>query len=761
MVQTEQMTRHTLRSLLELHDVHIPQLQRDYAQGRKNKQNIRKTFVRQLLETLQGEGLRLNLDFVYGYIKNKVYFPLDGQQRLTTLWLLYWYLAPSEACAESQDWLVRFSYRTRSTAERFCKAIVEHMVELRGENVVEAITKHSPWFRSSWSYEPTVSAMLEMLQEIEAQVSVLDRQMLWARLSADVEHAAITFDSIDIRSEDFSLTDELYIKMNARGKALTNWECYKAQLIETLSQVDKTYSYRDSDIRCVDYFSQRIEQEWLDLFWTPEAPDPTKSEQEMLGFCLNIARLCFFFRAGEHLIEDFERVEGNKYRIFAEVEYADRLIYALDFLYKLSLGEGVRAFFSQLATGLSLFSESNLFDEVCKEKCDVRSLVLFFFVLEYTRRHSLTACDEPLRDFVRVLRNQLERTRSFDKGKVLYESNVRINHFNKYWRDWGKLTAAREVYHLLAEQPEDYLNKYEREKAILLRDYPALKGSLQRAEEHPLLRGLIGVLQTEAWAQTLPVWTEALYEIWEQDETIIAQALITCGYQGAFVKEVDYRKREAWFMGSGLRWATILTFAKRDLGKRANLDMEIKEPIRLLLATYLGRREADPIAKLHGIVKDFLDTSEPRDWRYYFCKYPEMLKGKTCYFAWVPGNNFDVRHMSSYSSTPLVAYNHNPYFMAVQGLEPRVQRHESIGADSKVLKVADSLYLDAADKSGWRIVLADSPKLTLEECQKVFRSFGISEDELLLCETEAQDRVMVAADFCREILNLIPQEKND
>lgn len=216
-------TRHTLQTLLTENDVHIPQLQRDYAQGRKSESEIRKTFIEQLRTILETDGQHLNLDFIYGYIKNNVYYPLDGQQRLTTLWLLHWYLAPQEACSEAKEWLKNFGYRTRITAERFCLLLVEHIEELRGAEVVNHIKCNSPWFHRSWEDEPTVAAMLVMLKEIETQMGELDRSKLWKRLTAQKDQTAITFDSIDIHSEDFNLTDELYIKMNARGKPLTEW----------------------------------------------------------------------------------------------------------------------------------------------------------------------------------------------------------------------------------------------------------------------------------------------------------------------------------------------------------------------------------------------------------------------------------------------------------------------------------------------------------------------------------------------------------
>ena len=61
----------------------------------------------------------MGLDFVYGDVKDGVLRPLDGQQRLTTLFLLHWYVASlADELDPDAAWL-RFSYATRPTARDF------------------------------------------------------------------------------------------------------------------------------------------------------------------------------------------------------------------------------------------------------------------------------------------------------------------------------------------------------------------------------------------------------------------------------------------------------------------------------------------------------------------------------------------------------------------------------------------------------------------------------------------------------------------
>ena len=79
----------------EISKIEIPIIQRDYAQGRDNAKTtkIRGLFLDSLIKAIESDKESIELDFVYGDIKNGNFQPLDGQQRLTTLYLLYWYFA--------------------------------------------------------------------------------------------------------------------------------------------------------------------------------------------------------------------------------------------------------------------------------------------------------------------------------------------------------------------------------------------------------------------------------------------------------------------------------------------------------------------------------------------------------------------------------------------------------------------------------------------------------------------------------------------
>ena len=79
---------------VQLKKIIIPIIQRDYAQGRQNPDvnRVRDRFLDSLYDAVTEEPIVL--DFVYGDVDaDGTMTPLDGQQRLTTLFLLHWYAA--------------------------------------------------------------------------------------------------------------------------------------------------------------------------------------------------------------------------------------------------------------------------------------------------------------------------------------------------------------------------------------------------------------------------------------------------------------------------------------------------------------------------------------------------------------------------------------------------------------------------------------------------------------------------------------------
>ena len=235
---------------VQLKQIAIPIIQRDYAQGRQDPDvnRIRSCFLDSLYAAVTEKPI--TLDFIYGNIDDKgIMTPLDGQQRLTTLFLLHWYAARKQNIpVEDMEFLKRFSYETRYSARYFCLELIDYTPTFADVLSKEIINQ--AWFPLDWKKDSTISSMLVMLDAIDAKFS--DVPDLWDKLKDN----AITFYFLPIK--DMGLTDDLYIKMNSRGKPLTMFEHFKAELEREIRSQDEEIANR---------VIAKIDREWTDLLW--------------------------------------------------------------------------------------------------------------------------------------------------------------------------------------------------------------------------------------------------------------------------------------------------------------------------------------------------------------------------------------------------------------------------------------------------------------------------------------------------------------
>ena len=238
------------QNVVQLKKIIIPIIQRDYAQGRKGSDvsRIRSRFLESLFKAVTEKPV--TLDFVYGDIDDEGNMtPLDGQQRLTTLFLLHWSAAKKgNVPKEEYGFLKKFSYETRYSARYFCIDLVDFNPEFK-----KAISKEivdQAWFPLDWEKDPTISSMLVMLDAIDKTFEKVPN--LWDKL----KEKCITFYFLPIK--DMGLTDELYIKMNSRGKPLTMFEHFKAELEREIRSIDENLANR---------IMSKMDREWTDLLW--------------------------------------------------------------------------------------------------------------------------------------------------------------------------------------------------------------------------------------------------------------------------------------------------------------------------------------------------------------------------------------------------------------------------------------------------------------------------------------------------------------
>lgn len=243
----------------------IPLLQRDYVQG--GREDVISPFIDSLLEK------DTDLNYIYGYEEDGCFVPIDGQQRLTTLWLLYLYLYSRKH--QMDDFKVRMKFSFREYAEDFCERLCEHL-----DNLLDGINEKAKldetiinqrWFIRSWLSNASVKNMLRTLKIIHRKIEAENLEYIWTKL-ANSTLPSISFSFLQM-DEESGLDDDIYIKMNGRGRKLTVFENLKSYMDEHVS-----------DLCFADEWKSNMDNVWTDMFWKnrnlqQEHPEEIDDEQ--------------------------------------------------------------------------------------------------------------------------------------------------------------------------------------------------------------------------------------------------------------------------------------------------------------------------------------------------------------------------------------------------------------------------------------------------------------------------------------------------
>lgn len=276
----------------------IPKIQRPYAQGRMSRKDIRTNFLEDIFSQLEIKDKILELNFVYGTMTDGTFELLDGQQRLTTLFLLSWYLAINDPDVDGiMSRLGKFTYETRTTSSSFIKKLVDRKLTIEKLPSGEKFPDTTPgkfiaslgWYTGAFSKDSTVTGMLVMLDAIDEKYKSLkkDERPSYSDLSR------IQFYLLDLKR--LGLTDELFIKMNARGLQLTPFENFKAELSGWIrsdpfsdGRFEANVQGKTEKLPLWLFFCSSMDGVWNDRFWIK----PTGEDLDDLG--ASEANLRFF-----------------------------------------------------------------------------------------------------------------------------------------------------------------------------------------------------------------------------------------------------------------------------------------------------------------------------------------------------------------------------------------------------------------------------------------------------------------------------------
>lgn len=633
-----------------IRQIEIPLIQRDYAQGREQAsvRRIRKEFLDALYVAVTGGG-PVSLDFVYGSISDGKLEPLDGQQRLTTLFLLHWYLAArADRLEEARGWK-NFRYATRASARDFCARLVAFRPP-HDEGALSEWIRDQAWYRHTWRHDPTIQSMLVMLDAIDERFRSADFKGAWERL-VDVREPAVTFRLL--ATDKLGPGEELYVKMNSRGRPLTPFENFKARFEGMLKVVDGARA-RD--------FERKVDGAWSNLLW----------RHRDAGLAVDDAFLRYFqfvteiseWRDGLSA-EELQRLEGESidFRARRAYELSPGAREHLEFLFKAfdTWGEGdatgfLKGIFASAPAPIETLdvskvvlhdSEADLFTWCCRrygEKRDPRRRWFSFqqaLLLYGVLRHRLSGTQD-LHRRLRILRNLLAAS----DNEVRQERMPALLPAVERIVDLGDIAPGADPAFSKAQIAEE-----QRKRDRIARS-PTLETVVYQLEDHRLLRGCLAAfdLESPAFARR----AEAFHGVFDAKcFPALTAALLAFG---------DYsRKNRRFYQFGSLKndapWRALLTGGSADEVDRFRSVLE-----RLLDAVTAG--QGGWLERLEHVRAGWLATQERFDWRYYVVKYPLMRDGGSGLYASGSGPlGFDLCMMDRDS---LRGYYRDPYLTAIR-----------------------------------------------------------------------------------------------
>lgn len=712
----ETFNTYTFIEILNKWNIIIPVIQRDYAQGRIDEKTnkIRDNFIESVKYNLNNNN-SMTLDFVYGKTEGLDFIPLDGQQRLTTLFLLHWYSIQNHSFGNEDErnnvvsLLSKFSYKTRESASRFCLFLANLKEIIQADRKLSEQIETNKNFSTIWKNDPTVSGMLVMLDEIQEKFQDFKADLY--ELLANKK--LITFQFLDMNSKSFKQSDSLYIKMNARGRPLTDFEIYKANFEDKLDKIDSTLRSE---------FSRKIDGSWQNkIFWKKYGE---KSDDAFLNFF--------------ELIELYERILSNDtneqtqddfYKINAwNKSSALLLMNCLNFF---ETHTNTESFFKTIfsldnyeTNKVCLFQKDiDLFD-LCinpEKRADIKNSIMFFAVLNMIQNNSIDTYK------LRIIRNLAWNS----------ENELRFNNWHELFTEVKLICSDVNNLTKVKKFNTNQINE-EKEKFAFISNNKQLKETLFELEDLSIFKGHLTVLSYND--KNLKELHDTIISYFSnnpnsnQNAILFGRAMLSYGDYAEYYSDTKWK-----YVNSEQSLAAILHDASKDTKDGIN-----KTFTRLTMD--LGK------STIESIINNAVKNSPKDDYIYYYIKYPEMLrKSKKGLMQWE--ENFK---MACLTGETLRGWWYDPYLYTVYKRLPS-EIQETLGTkflknlgyldDCKPLTINNCEILPVG--SGWRI----TRKPNTVEYQKHFEILNKNLKDGVLIVPKDVDRIECCCSLIKEIYN--------
>ncbi len=613
---------------ITLSRIEIPIIQRDYAQGRKNDEvnRIRERFLDALFEALVRKS-HITLDFVYGDVSNDgVLTPLDGQQRLTTLFLLHWYIAKKENIDVSEyEFLNYFTYATRFSSRDFCQELVKYLPDFNDEKLSVAI-KDQAWYPYEWKNDPTIQSMLVMIDAIHKKFNT--QSGLWESL---VTNKIISFYFLPL--SEMGLTDDLYIKMNSRGKPLTPFEHFKAEFEEIIKRISEELSKE---------INHKFDIDWTDMLF-PFRGDNNIIDDKFMRYFHFISDI-IAYKSGFELERDEFKVARLLYS--NENDNAkDNILYLIssfDCWHKLDILKFFESTFAknEYQPGkVKIYQDDlNIFKECLdnygefsgrNRRFPLNKMLLLYSIITYLQNKDSISEAQFCRR-IRIVRNLIwnstDEIRDDRMRTLLNESETIILSGEIPISESGELGFN-------VRQKEE-----ERKKIEWLIDNAEKEDELYHLEDHSLLKGCISIVDLDVSSNFNKF--RLLFNKCKKD--LISRVLLTIG---------DYSQSISWRSQLGARYNDSVWFDLFHPTKQRSGFENTFKIINKLLSSLDESNINDEY--LERCINTYLDNKEtPKNWIYYFVKYAQMSQGNFGMYFWRshPDKNYDVIMMHTEKS---------------------------------------------------------------------------------------------------------------
>lgn len=690
------------------HKIEIPIIQRDYAQGRKDDKTskIRKDFLDVIFDSIilnldDATKKNLELDFIYGFNEEvehqRTFTPIDGQQRLTTLWLLYWFVSAKEKIeATEKAFLSNFVYETRHSTTVFCKKLIGFQPAFQDRSI-ESDIKNQPWYFEAWDFDPSIQAMLVVLKDIESRYLKLKADNLWGIL--ENENCPFYFYKLDM--DKVGLSDDLYIKMNSRGKALTEFEYFKAGFADLI---------KDEHLK--QRFEYSIDQEWIDCIW--KAVKKSKASDNEIDIALlvdnsflnlfNFISYTLALKNDLHYKNTIDSLETIS-KIYSDTENLEFLFDTLD------------AIVEQQNNDINFWNDIFYYDK--DDFLDSKTRLFFPHeeknllhrcLLHYDKGRGLSFPEQLL--LYACLIHLTKKTSNFNR-KIRIARNLVANSENELReRIMGKSFDELENF-ILSEDLNKVKNfktdqiEEEKGKHNFIASNPHLAKAIFRLEDSDIFRGCISIFElNEALEKRATNFLSIFDEEEIRSDLINRSNLLLCfgdysqkdgGWTNLLSPTRGIIRRFLTTPGFG-KEKTIFTYTKPVLMKC--LDFFIQNPAISI--------EQHLINTLNAY------EQEPKDWRFYFLKYPSFRSECSYgYYWWNEDSEFIFWKMRKKQFN---GFNWQPYlYEVVNSIKSKKVKLENYNSPLIISKkrarihistIEDGFILeDEADKIGSNILL--------------------------------------------------------